>query len=358
MQQKIPLFYILIASFIACQPNQEQERDLATPSTAVKPAPSHVDALGMAFIPAGTFIMGSEGEQAEDHEAPEVEIAIDAFLMDVTEVSNSEFAKFIDATGYKTVAERAISWEEIQKELSPGTKKPADSLLAAGSLVFTAPGGAVSFDDITQWWSWVVGADWKHPEGPGSTVKGKEDFPVVHVSLEDAQAYAKWAGKRLPTEAEWEYASLGGKGQKTFQWGEELTPSGAYLANFFQGEFPYQNTGADGHTGAAPIKTFEPNGYGLYNMIGNVWEWTSDYYRPDTKAQYAAMSVSICRNPVGPVDSFDPNDPYATDKRVIKGGSFLCSEQYCSNYRPSARMATSFDSGQNHLGFRCVKDME
>ena len=243
--------------------------------------------------------------------------------------------------------------------MPPGTPKPADSLFAPGALVFSPPNGAVPLDNMMRWWSWVTGANWKHPYGPESDLTGKDNHPVVHIAYEDAVAYCEWAGKRLPTEAEWEYAARGGENSNSqFQWGEELTPNGDYLANFFQGDFPHANSAEDGFLSSAPVKSYPPNQLGLYDMIGNVWEWTADLYRPDIKKQYVAMDVKACENPVGPETSFDPTDPYATEKHVIKGGSFLCSEQYCSNYRPSSRMATSFDSGQNHLGFRCVKDLE
>ena len=209
--------------------------------------------------------------------------------------------------------------------------------------------------DISQWGAWKTGSDWKHPYGPESNIDGKDHHPVVHIAHEDAEAYAEWAGKRLPTEAEWEYASRGGA-QLPFAWGEELTPEGQYLANFFQGTFPGGNTIQDGFEKTAPVKSYPPNAYGLYDMIGNVWEWTRDWYRPDSHLQAKNKSITVCRNPTGPESSFDPQEPQVP-KRVIKGGSYLCSDQYCSNYRPSARMATAIDSGQEHLGFRCVQDV-
>ncbi|MCH2214293.1 MAG: formylglycine-generating enzyme family protein [Flavobacteriales bacterium] len=315
---------------------------------------SKSDTEGMIWVEGGVYVMGSEGDFAENHEGPTVKVEVSGFYIDTTEVTNAKFRAFTDATGYITIAERDIDWNELSKELAPGTPRPADSLLAAGSLVFTPPTEPVPFDDIRRWWRWQPGANWRHPYGPDSDLTGKENHPVVHIAYEDALAYCDWAGKRLPTEAEWEFAARGNSGDSQFQWGDELTPNGIYLANFFQGEFPYDLKALDGFKYSAPVGSFEPNSYGIYDMIGNVWEWTSDYYQPDIKKQYAAMGLKVCRNPLGPSSSFDPNDPYATEKRVIKGGSFLCSEQYCSNYRPSARMATSFDSGQNHLGFRCV----
>ena len=261
----------------------------------------------------------------------------------------------MEATGYVTVAERPIDWNELSKMVPPGTPKPADSLLQPGSMVFTPPDYAVPLDNHFQWWNWVIGANWRHPYGPGSGIEGKDHYPVVHIAYEDAVAYADWAGKRLPTEAEYEFAARNNISGKPFAWGEELTPQGKYLANFFQGDFPHRMTDEDGYAGIAPVKSYPANSYGLYDIIGNVWEWTSDWYRPDAYAEIDKMTV--CRNPTGPEGSYDPAEPY-TPKRVIKGGSYLCSDQYCSNYRPSARMATAIDSGQEHLGFRCVKNPE
>lgn len=311
---------------------------------------------GMVLIEAGSFVMGSDESYAETHEMPSIEVQIKSFYIDRTEVTNADFSRFVEKTGYLTVAERPIDWERLKKELPADVPKPPDSLLVPGSLVFSPPAGPVPFDRLDRWWKWVPGASWKHPEGPSSSLDGRMNHPVVHIAFEDAEAYAVWAGKRLPTEAEWEYASRGGQTGKRFAWGDEIAPGGQFLANYFQGDFPHANTSADGFESTAAVGSFPPNGYGLFDMIGNVWEWTSDYYRPDTKELYRAQGS--CHDPLGPSDSFDPNDPYASDKRVIKGGSFLCSEQYCSNYRPSSRMASSFDSGQGHLGFRCVRDLK
>lgn len=310
---------------------------------------------GMVWIEGGEFSLGSDDPTAIKVEYPAVKAYVKGFWMDETEVTNAQFEEFVKATGYKTLAERPVNWEDIKKQVPPGTPKPDDSLLQPGSLVFTPPNHAVSLDDYSQWWAWTNGASWKHPQGPGSSIEGKENYPVVHIAYEDAEAYAKWAGKRLPTEAEWEYAAQAGNNEAKFAWGNELKPAGTYMANFYQGEFPYHNTKADGYERLAPVKSFPKNKYGLYETIGNVWEWTSDWYRPDTYARYKVGGMAECRNPKGPQESYDPTDPLAP-KRVIKGGSFLCSEMYCSNYRPNARMATAVDSGQEHLGFRCVKD--
>ncbi|WP_420581282.1 formylglycine-generating enzyme family protein [Reichenbachiella sp.] len=319
--------------------NLQKETDAETP-------------VGMVFIPGGTFVMGNEGEEATAIEGPEFAVELSGFYMDETEVTNTQFQKFVDATGYKTVAERPVDWEDLKKQLPAGVEKPADSLLQPGSLIFAPIPNVTNLYDISQWWAWQIGTDWKHPYGPGSDIVGKGNHPVVHMAHEDAEAYAKWAGKRLPTEAEWEYASRAGS-QLPFAWGEELTPAGQFLANFFQGTFPGGNSKQDGFEKSAPVKSYPPNAYGLYDMIGNVWEWTSDWYRPDSHLQSKKKAITICRNPTGPESSYDPREPQVP-KRVIKGGSFLCSDQYCSNYRPSARMATAIDSGQEHLGFRCV----
>ncbi|KAB2809825.1 formylglycine-generating enzyme family protein [Phaeocystidibacter luteus] len=308
---------------------------------------------GMVWVPGGRYVIGSVDSEAKIVEGPAYEVILDGYWIDETEVTNAQFAAFVEATGYKTVAERPVDWEELKKQLPAGTARPHDSLLRPGSLIFE-PSEIANLYDISQWWKWEVGADWRHPHGPNSTIEGKENHPVVHIAFEDAQAYAEWAGKSLPTEAQWEVASRGGAAPKPFAWGNELQPDGAYLANYFQGTFPDNNTRLDGFATTAPVKTYPPNGLGLYDMIGNVWEWTSDWYRPDTHRRNSEIaSTKGCINPNGPSSSFDPQNPLSPT-RVTKGGSFLCSDQYCSNYRPSARMATAYDSGQEHLGFRCV----
>lgn len=344
---RILLIALLGICSIGCK---KESKELALLSDADKHKPA-----GMIWIEGGKFTLGDNDPSAVQVESPAIEASMDGFYMDATEVTNAQFQKFVDATKYITVAERPVDWEQLKTQLPPGTPKPADIDLAPGSLVFTPPAHAVNLGDYSQWWAWTPGADWKHPQGPDSSIKGKDNYPVVHIAFEDAEAYAKWAGKRLPTEAEWEYAAQAGNNDGKFAWGNELNPKGKYMANFFQGEFPYKNTNNDGFERLAPVKSFPANKYGLYDVIGNVWEWTSDFYRPDTYTTYKTSGMRECHSPKGPKDSYDPNDPYGT-KRVIKGGSFLCSEQYCSNYRPNARMATSIDSGQEHLGFRCVMD--
>ncbi len=311
---------------------------------------------GMVWIGGGSFGMGADHpQQAREDEFPKHPVQVDGFWMDQTEVTNRQFESFVKATGYVTTAERKPDWEELKKQLPAGTPRPPDSVLVASSLVFKTPGQRVSLNDYSQWWVWEKGADWRHPEGPQSSIKGKQDHPVVHVSWEDAQAYCKWAGKRLPTEAEWEWAARGGQPNAIYPWGNELVESGSPKANTWQGRFPDQNTVRDGYYTSAPVKSFPPNGYRLYDMAGNVWEWCSDYYRPD---YYQTLhQQGVVRNPKGPASSFDPQEP-TVPKRVQRGGSFLCHDSYCSSYRSSARMKASPDTGLSHAGFRCVKDKQ
>lgn len=307
---------------------------------------------GMHWIPAGEFTMGSTTPDARPDERPIHKVKLDGFWMDETDVTNAQFRKFALATGHVTTAERKPDWEELKKQLPPGTPKPPDEQLVPSSIVFHPPSGPVSLDDYTQWWQWVPGADWKHPEGPSSNIDGKDDYPVVQISWDDATAYAKWAGKKLPTEAQWEYAARGGFEGKKYWWGEQdPTDDGPAMCNIWQGQFPYHNTAQDGYERSSPVHAFKPNGYGLYDMAGNVWQWTADLYRADAYAADAAKGV--VSNPTGPETSLDPEEPY-TPKRVTRGGSFLCHSSYCSSYRVAARMKSSPDSSTNHTGFRCV----
>ena len=307
---------------------------------------------GMVKIPAGDFLMGAADKDGRPDEYPQHAVHVDGFYMDATEVTNAMFMQFVKATGYKTTAERTPDWEELKKQLPPGTPKPADSLLVAASLVFTPPAQPIQLNDVSRWWQWVKGADWRHPQGPGSSIKGKENLPVVQVSWDDAMAYAKWAGKRLPTEAEWEWAARAGLTNQPFTWGAEPIDKGQPKANTWQGHFPDHNTATDGYARVAPVKTFAANAYGLYDMAGNVWEWCSDWYRADYYAQTSAKKLI---NPAGPTASHDPEEP-TVPKRVVRGGSFLCHASYCASYRVSARMKTSPDTGLEHTGFRCVKN--
>ncbi len=315
---------------------------------------------GMRLVPGGTFIMGSDAPESRADERPAHQVQVDAFWIDETEVTNAQFAAFVEATGYVTTAERPIDWEQLAAQLPPGTPKSPDSQLVPGSAVFIPPGHPVDPRDFLQWWSWTPGANWQHPEGPGSSLEGRENFPVVHVSWDDASAYATWAGKQLPTEAQWERAARFGQDGAPLTWGSELTPNGRHMANIWQGTFPNENTAEDGFVGVAPVKSFPPNDLGLFDMAGNVWEWTEDRYRPDTYRRLVADLApgAYCANPVGPIDTLDPRNPFAGDTRIQKGGSHLCHASYCSSYRPSARMATTPDSSLGHVGFRCVKTTE
>lgn len=309
---------------------------------------------GMVFIPAGTFEMGGDNEQAAADEYPKHKVSVSAFYMDATEVTNAQFQQFVTATGYITTAERKPDWNELKKTLPPGTPKPPDSVMVAASLVFKPSAGPVDLNDYSQWWSWVSGADWKHPEGPQSNIKGKENFPVVHISWFDAMAYCKWAGKRLPTEAEWEYAARGGLSNNIYPWGNEHVNAGATKTNSWEGKFPYLNENKDGFAKLAPVMRFDCNRYGLFDMAGNVWEWCSDWY---DHQYYQTQASAIATNPQGPQKSYDPQEPH-TPKRVLRGGSFLCNDAYCSGYRVARRMKSSPDTGLEHTGFRCVKDVK
>ncbi|HEV3340640.1 MAG TPA: formylglycine-generating enzyme family protein [Pirellulales bacterium] len=298
---------------------------------------------GMVWIPGGRFWMGAAAEDEDrfPEALPQHLVYVDGFWMDRTEVTNKQFQEFVAATGYKTVAER---------ELDPADFPGADpAKLVPGSIVFAPPDDAVPLDDFRQWWQYVPGADWRHPEGPQSDVSRRMDHPVVHVCWEDAAAYAAWAGKRLPTEAEWEFAARGGLDRRPYVWGDEFQPQGHQRANTWQGVFPTQNTAEDGYLTTAPVGSFEPNGFGLFDVAGNVWEWCADWYRPDY------YRYSSTENPRGPDSSYDPQEP-TVKKRVQRGGSFLCCDQYCARYRPGARHPGAVDSGASHAGFRCVKD--
>jgi len=303
----------------------------------------------MVLILEGDYEMGGNNEQADPDEFPKHGVKIKSFWMDAHEVTNRQFLEFVQQTGYITVAERPIDWEELKKQVAPGTPKPSDEILQPGSMVFHPTNGPVSMNDSGQWWKWVYGANWKNPEGPKSTINNRMDHPVVHVSYEDANAYAKWAGKRLPTEAEWEWAARGGLEDPVYPWGNEPAKNASSKANFWQGMFPYEDRGEDGFRGTSPVMTFEANGYGLYDMAGNVWEWCEDWYH------FEAYGMKEKDGASGPSESLDPQEPMIP-KRVVRGGSFLCNDSYCSGYRVSRRMKSSEDSGVNHTGFRCVKD--
>jgi formylglycine-generating enzyme required for sulfatase activity len=320
------------------------------PGFAPGPAPE-----GMVWVPPGTFVMGTDAPDTWANEHPSHPVTLDGFWMDRTEVTNAQFAAFIEATGYQTVAERPVDWEAMKSQVPPGTPKPPDDVLQPGSLVFTPPDHPVPLNHVAAWWTWTNHADWRHPTGPGSSIEGKDDHPVVHIAWEDAAAYAAWAGKQLPTEAQWEYAARGGSDNTRFAWGDTFKPDGQSMANTWDGQFPHRNTEADGHARAAPVGTYPANGFGLYDMAGNVWEWTADFYRDDRNAilaQRARRGPVV--NPPGPDMPSDAANPHSRS-RVIKGGSFLCHVDYCESYRPAARRGTPEDTGLQHTGFRCIK---
>ncbi len=300
-------------------------------------AVSPVGPAGMVWIPSGSFLMGSETGTPDERPVRRVEI--DGFWMERTEVTNRAFAEFVERTSYVTVAERTPTPEDF-----PGV--PEENLVP-GALVFTPPAGPVDYDDPTLWWRYVPGACWRHPLGPDSDLEGLDDHPVVQVAYEDALAYARWRGWDLPTEAEWEYAARGGLREAIYPWGTLRHPAGPAPANIWQGPFPTENTALDGFAGTAPVGRFPANAWGLRDMAGNVWEWCRDWYAPDSYRR------GVRRNPTGPSRSFDPQEP-GVPKRVMRGGSYLCSDAYCRGFRVAARMKTSPDTGLCHLGFRCV----
>jgi formylglycine-generating enzyme required for sulfatase activity len=314
------------------------------------PAPAPA---GMVWIPGGEFSMGAADPMGADHNdvgmhatkdsRPIHRVRVDGFWMDTTEVTNEQFAAFVKATGYVTVSERTPRAEDF-----PGA--PPGNLVA-GSVVFTNPGRPVPLNNHFQWWSYLKGANWRHPLGPGSSIDGKERFPVVHIAYEDAEAYARWAGKRLPTEAEWEFAARGGLSGRLYPWGDDFRKDGTWMANTHQGHFPDRDQGDDAFTGIGPVAMFAANAYGLHDVAGNVWEWVSDWYRPDYYAQLAAKGTA--QNPKGPESSFDPDEP-GVAKRVMRGGSFLCTDQYCSRYMVGTRGKGEGSTGTSHLGFRTV----
>ncbi len=327
--------------FLATQPNTAKPKE-DTPEN-------------MVWIPGGEFSMGAADPQGIDHNhvgmqattdsRPIHRVYVDSFWMDRTEVTNAEFRRFVDSTKHITTAEKPLSKDEYP-DTSP-------DMLVPGSVVFSAPEKAVPLSEPLRWWAWVKGANWNHPEGPSSNIDSRDQFPVIHVSFFDAEAFCRWAGKRLPTEAEWEFAARGGLSGKLYAWGDEFRPQEKWMANTFQGHFPDTNTQSDGYLTAAPVAQFPANAYGLFDIAGNVWEWVSDWYRPDYYAQLAREN-EIPRNPKGPSSSFDPDEP-GPAKRVHRGGSFLCTEQYCSRYMVGTRAKGDVNTGTNHLGFRCVK---
>jgi sulfatase modifying factor 1 len=340
----IALFAVLAFRLTRSSPPASKESAHSHPSSAASaflptvPNPTPPPAVapeGMVWIPGGEFSMGSDdprgsmcgGPDSMGDARPIHRVYVDGFWMDATEVTNAQFQQFVRATGYVTIAERKPTQEEFP------TAPPEN--LVAGSTVFSPTPQAVPLNDHFQWWRYQRGANWRHPEGPEADLKARDKYPAVHIAYDDAVAYARWAGKRLPTEAEFEFAARGGLSGKVYAWGNELRPAAKWMANTFQGQFPVKDTGEDGFAGIAPVAQFPPNGYGLYDVAGNVWEWVSDWYRPDTFARLAAQG-EVARNPTGPDTPFDPAEP-TEKKRVHRGGSFLCTDQYCTRYMVGTR---------------------
>ena len=333
---------IILIVFFGCKQNKTKDEkvEIETPN-------------GMVWISGSAFQRGALENDlfARQDEKPKHTVKVDGFWIDITEVTNAQFKKFVSETGYITVAESEINWDEIKKQLPAETVKPHDSVLQPGSLSFHCKHHEIkNLEDYSQWWEWKIGANWKHPNGKESTIEGKENYPVVHVAYEDALAYCKWANRRLPTEAEWEFAAKGGLDNAIYSWGNDKSVL-FESANTWQGEFPNKNTLEDGFERIAPVKSFPKNGYGLYDMLGNVWEWTQDWYDYNYYSKLAESNLTI--NPLGPEKPYNPNNTYSQEK-VIRGGSFLCHDSYCASYRVSARMGSSFDTGLEHLGFRTV----
>ena len=344
------LLLIILFSSASCQRGTANQFE---PTIENKSSVPGLTPAGMVWVPGGEFSMGANdppdmnnvGMMATLDARPIHRVYVDGFYMDRTDVTNAQFNEFVQATHYLTVAERSPRLEDF-----PGA--PPENLVPGG-VVFSPPAQPVPLSDHLQWWAYVKGANWRHPDGPLSDIRGKDEYPVVQVAYEDAQAYAKWAGKRLPTEAEWEFAARGGLTGKPFVWGDEFHPQGKWMANTHQGHFPDTDTGDDGFVGTSPVAHYAPNLYGLYDMSGNVWQWTTDWYRAD---YYQALSSAgeVARNPVGPDSSFDPAEPNQS-KKVQRGGSYLCTDQYCSRYIVGTRGKGEISTGTNHLGFRCVK---
>ncbi len=358
---------ILIAALlIGCSDNRKTADSDPVNPVAVQPKPEssifkidqndmpHGDSLAnMVWVPGGKFMMGGTDALAREDELPVHPVQVKGFWMDATEVTNQQFMAFVNATGYVTTAEKAPVWDEMKKQLPPGTPKPHDSVLVAGSMVFNPPNHAIRLDDFFQWWRWEKHVNWRQPAGIGSDLTGLKDHPVVHLSYYDVEAYCQWAGKRLPTEAEWEWAARGGLENAIYPWGHNLIDNGIANCNSWDGDFPHNNILTDGFYATSPVRSYKPNGFGLFDMAGNVWEWCSDWYHRDYYKMLSTTKLEV--NPQGPGKSFDPNEPYAL-KKVHRGGSYLCNDSYCASYRVSAKMPGSMDTGLPHVGFRCVVD--
>ena len=314
----------------------------------------------MVWIPGGEFVMGSTDQFSKPNERPAHKVRVHGFWIDRTPVTNAEFAAFVAATGYITTAERSPEWDTLKAQLPSGTPSPPDTELVPGAMVFVGTTHPVDLSDYTQWWALVPGTNWRHPQGPNGSIVDKDDYPVVQVSYEDALAYARWVGKRLPTEAEWEFAARGGLQRATYAWGNEFAPQGQKMANVWDGSaqpFPVVDSMNAAEHGVTPVCSFPPNGYGLCDVTGNVWQWVSDWYRADAFTLESQGPEPT--DPRGPRESYDPDDPGVPEnapKRVIRGGSFLCSREYCVSYRPSARRGADPYTSMSHIGFRLVSD--
>jgi sulfatase modifying factor 1 len=348
--------FILLSDFLSKPQQTIPEIRLGDSSNGLK---------GMAWIPGGEFVMGSDHQKAQANEKPVHKVKVSGFWIDTTHVTNDQFAQFIKETNYKTTAEQIPDWETIRVQLPSGTPKPSASVFVAGAMVFVGTKAKVNLNDYSQWWAYVPSANWRHPTGPQSSIDGKSNHPVVQISYEDALAYAKWVGKRLPTEAEWEFAARGGLNQATYVLGDQLEQAGQLPANIWDVKkqaFPVISPKAGGAVGTSAVGTFPQNGYGLFDMTGNAWQWVADSYRSDYFAMQAKeFGKDVINNPQGPNSSYDPDDagiPINAPKRVIRGGSFLCNEDYCQSYRPSARRGADPFSPMSHLGFRLVKDSQ
>ncbi|WP_411766485.1 formylglycine-generating enzyme family protein [Winogradskyella sp. A3E31] len=355
------MFLILV---FGCKSETKSGEQINTVTTKEKKNDSDIQLLvdqpkglktpeGMVWVDGKTFIQGAKANDrfAMMREKPAHKVAVDGFFIDITEVTNKDYKAFVDATGYVTVAERPIDWEEMKKELPPGTPKPHDSILRPGSLIFNKEvQTVVNMENYSQWWTWKIGANWRMPEGPGSSIEDKDDYPVVHIALEDALAYCKWANRRLPTEAEWESAAQGTATEQIYTWGNNYEVLNS-KANTWQGRFPTKNEGLDGFEMLSPVKSYAPNSIGIYDMLGNVWELTSDLFKVNHYKEIDTSKVLL--NPQGASMAYNPNNPYQKEV-IIKGGSFLCHASYCASFRISAKMGTSMDSASDHTGFRTV----
>jgi len=339
---------LLLLVFLSVSCKDEAQKTTETTTTVTTEVPE-----GMIWVEKKTFLQGAKDTDnfAMPREKPAHLVTVDGFFIDITEVTNKQFKAFVEATGYVTIAEREIDWEVMKKELPPNTPKPHDSILQPGSLIFNKDVNAVAnMENYGQWWTWKTGANWKHPEGPNSSIEGKDDYPVVHVAYDDALAYCKWANRRLPTEAEWESAAQGTNANAIFTWGDDPAILDS-KANTWQGTFPTNNESKDGFEFISPVKSYAPNSIGLYDMAGNVWEITSDFF--NVKYYYELDTTQPILNPQGAKEHYNPNNPYQVE-HVMKGGSFLCHASYCASFRISAKMGVSLDSGSDHMGFRTV----